>query len=172
MLPRAQDGVGSPVSVVAPELSFVSVNEFAEMAMALAKLSLAGGGATTVNFGNVTVAVVRVVPPPGGGVYTPAEFVLPKLARKLAGMVAERCSASVNVVGMRTLPFGWPLPGRKSGLSMTCELVAKFVPVTVIAVLGEFTGMLARLTLEITGGPERMLNVSGLLLAVPTETET
>ena len=60
----------------------------------------------------------------------------------------------------------------KSGLSMTCELVEKFVPVTVIEVLGEFTGTLAWTTLEIVGGPERMLNVSGLLFAAPTETDT
>ena len=165
-------GGGSDVSVVAPELSFVSVNELPVMATALAKLSLAGGGATTVNVGNVTVAVVSVVPPPGGAVYTPTEFVLPKLARKLAGMIAERCWESVKVVGMRTLPFACPLPGMKSGLSMTCELVEKFVPVTVIEVLGEFTGTLAWITLEIVGGPERMLNVSGLLFAAPTETDT
>lgn len=91
VLPTTHGGVGSAASVVAPELSLVSANEFAVMEMALAKLSLAGGGATTVNVGNVTVAVVSVVPPPGGGERTPREFVLPKLARKLAGMVAERC---------------------------------------------------------------------------------
>jgi hypothetical protein len=87
-------------------------------------------------------------------------------------MVAERCWASVNVVGMRTFPFGWPLPGTKSGLSMTCELVEQFVPVMVIGMLGELTGALGWLTLETVGGPERMLNVRWLLLAVPTETET
>lgn len=97
---------------------------------------------------------------------------LPKPARKLAGMIAVRCWESVNVVGMRSLPFAWPLPGTKSGLSMTWELVEKFVPVTVIVVLGEFTGALTGLTVEIVGGPERTLNVSGLLLAVPTDTET
>lgn len=68
VLPTTHGGVGSAVSVVAPELSFVSVNAFAVMEMALAKLSLTGGGATTVNVGNVTPVVVRVVPPPGGGV--------------------------------------------------------------------------------------------------------
>lgn len=90
-LPATQAGEGSVASVVAPELSFVSVNELLVMVKVLAKLSLAGGEATTVNVGRVTVAVVRVVPPPGGGVYTPTELVLPKLARKLAGIVAERC---------------------------------------------------------------------------------
>src|SRR5262249_4138561 len=75
-------GLGSVVSVVAPEVSLVSVNKLPEMAMALAKLSLDGGAATTVKTGSVTVAVVNVVPPPGGGVCTPTEFVLPKLAMK------------------------------------------------------------------------------------------
>ena len=56
---------------------------------------------------------------------------------------------------------------------MTCELLAKFVPVTVIiTVFGVFTGALAGLTLEIVGSPERTLNVRGLLFAAPTETET
>src|SRR6266568_5058871 len=83
---------GSPVSTVAAELSFVSVKEFAVTGTALAKLSLAGGSATTVNVGNVTTpGTVNVVPPPGGGVWTPTEFVLPKFAMKLAGIVAERC---------------------------------------------------------------------------------
>lgn len=108
------------------------------IAIALAELSLAGGGATTVNVGNGAVPLPvggggNVVPPPGSGVCTPMEFVLPKLARKPAGMAAERCWESVNVVGIRTLPLGWPLPERKSGLSMTCELVEKSAPVTVMA---------------------------------------
>src|ERR1700745_2237593 len=108
VLPSAQSGLGSAGSVVAAELSLVSVKEFEAlkvMAMVLAKLSLAGGGATTVNVGSATADAVRVVPPPGGGVCTPTELVLPKLAMKLAGMVAERCWESVNVVGMRSLPL-------------------------------------------------------------------
>ena len=105
VLPSAQSGAGSAVSVVAAELSWVSVNELPAMEMALAKLSLTGGGATTVNVGKVTPVVVSVVPPPGGGVRTPTEFVLPKLAKKPAGMVAERCWESVKVVGMRSLPL-------------------------------------------------------------------
>src|SRR5437899_4459805 len=86
---------GSPFSTVAAELSRPgSLNEFVVMGMALAKLSLAGRGAMTVNVGKVTGGIasgfVNVVPPPGGGVCTPTEFVLPKLAMKLAGIVAER----------------------------------------------------------------------------------
>lgn len=73
---------------------------------------------------------------------------------------------------MRTLPLGCVLPEMKSGLSMTCELTEKFVPVTVIGVLAELTTALAGLTLEIVGGPERTLNVNGLLFAEPTATET
>ena len=105
VLPSVHNGAGSAVSVVAAELSWVSMKVLPVMGMALAKLSLAGGGATTVNVGKVTPLVVRVVPPPGGGVWTPTEFVLPKLAKKVAGMVAERCWESVNVVGMRSLPL-------------------------------------------------------------------
>src|SRR6266849_3249895 len=66
----AHRGVGSAVWVVAPELSFVSVNDVDVMFIALAKLSLAGAAAVTVNVGNVTVCVVTVVPPPGGGFCT------------------------------------------------------------------------------------------------------
>lgn len=68
LLPATQAGAGSEVSVVAAELSLVSVKELLVMDKALAKLSLAGGGATTVNVGKVTVAEVDVTPPPGGGV--------------------------------------------------------------------------------------------------------
>src|SRR5260370_42235998 len=81
-------GGGSFGSIVAPELSLVSVKLVEVMVIAFAKLSLAGGGATTTNVGRVTVTVVTVVPPPGGGFCTPTEFVLPKPAAKLAGSVA------------------------------------------------------------------------------------
>lgn len=159
-----QGGVGSDVSVVAPELCFVSVKELLVMAIALAKLSLAGGAATTVNVGNGVVPLPvgggeNVVPPPGGGVRTPTEFVLPKLARTLPGMVAERCWESVNVVGIRVLPLGRPLADTKSGLSMTCELVEKSVPVTVMTWPFVLTLAFVGLTPEIVGGPERMPNV-------------
>lgn len=60
-------GIGSVLCVVAPELSFVSVKLVPVMLIALAKLSFAGAGATTVNTGRITVEVVTVVPPPGGG---------------------------------------------------------------------------------------------------------
>src|SRR2546422_10035303 len=83
----AHCGVGSPVWVVAPELSLVSVNEVEVMLIALAKLSLAGAGATTVKGGKVTVCVVKVAPPPGGGFSTTTELVLPKFVIKAAGTV-------------------------------------------------------------------------------------
>jgi len=73
----AQAGVGSVVSVIAPELSFVSVKLVVVILIAFTKLSFAGAGATTTNVGKVTVRVVNVVPPPGGGFWTPTEFVLP-----------------------------------------------------------------------------------------------
>src|SRR5882724_6595607 len=93
---QVEPGVGSFVSVVAPELSFVSANVVDVMLIALAKLSFAGAGATTLNVGKVTVGVVNVVPPPGGGFCTPTEFVLPKFAINAAGTVAERCVESVK----------------------------------------------------------------------------
>lgn len=66
-----QAGTGSFVSVVAPELSLVSVNEVDVMVMAFAKLSLAGAGAATLKVGRTTggtaLGLVRVVPPPGAG---------------------------------------------------------------------------------------------------------
>src|SRR5882672_12522041 len=72
----AHAGVGSFVSVVAPELSFVSANPVDVILIALAKLLFTGGGATTVKVGKVTgLEKVVVVPPPGGGFWTPTEFV-------------------------------------------------------------------------------------------------
>src|ERR1700676_697157 len=84
-------GATSPVCTVAPELSLVSVNvpPTTLTVAALARLSFVGAGATTLNVGNVTVCVVTVVPPPGGGLRTPTEFVLPKFARNAAGTVAD-----------------------------------------------------------------------------------
>src|SRR6266446_3665793 len=64
-------GGGSFVSVVAPELSLVSVKLVIVILIAFAKLSFAGAGATTVKVGKVTVGVVNVSPPPGGGFRTP-----------------------------------------------------------------------------------------------------
>ena len=89
-----QGGIGSVDCVVAPELSLVSAKSVEPLAppavtvMALAKLSLVGAGATTTKVGKVTVAVVTVVPPPGGGFLTPTEFVLPKPPVKLCCTVA------------------------------------------------------------------------------------
>lgn len=127
----AHAGTGSAVWAVAPELSLVSVNEVEVMLIALAKLSLAGGGATTVKVGKVTVRVVKVAPPPGGGFSTPTELVLPKFAIKAAGTVAVSCVALTNVVAI--------LVKLVSGFRITFELDWKFVPVTVTGVSGEFT---------------------------------
>src|SRR6266567_4284215 len=110
-------GVGSFVSVVAPELSFVSVKLVEVILLAFAKLSFAGAGATTLKVGKVTVAVVTVVPPPGGGFCTPTEFVLPKFAMKVAGTVAERWVESVKVVAMAVPPV--------SGFKSTTEFEPK-----------------------------------------------
>lgn len=101
-----QGRIGSVVSVVAAELSTMSCPPSGLKAIALAKLSLEGGGAATMNVGSVTVAVVRVVPPPGGGVRTPTEFVLPYPVMKLPGMVADSCVEDWNVVGIMTRPCG------------------------------------------------------------------
>lgn len=139
----AHAGVGSFASVVAPELSLVSENAMDVMFTALAKLSLIGAGAITLNVGKVTVSVVRVIPPPGGRFKTPTEFVLPKLAMKLAGTVADRCVESVRVVGIAVPPV--------SGFMITVEVDPKFVPTTVIGVFAEFTRALVGDTLEIVG---------------------
>src|SRR5437762_4981401 len=100
----AHCGVGSFVSVVAPELSLVSVNEVEVMLIAAAKLSLADGGATTVKVGSTTggiaLGLVNVAPPPGGGFSTPTELVLPKFAIKVAGTVAVSCVKLTNVVAI------------------------------------------------------------------------
>src|SRR6266403_1422693 len=95
-----QSGVGSFVSVVAAELSneSVKVPPPGVTVTAFAKMSFVGASAITLKVGNVTVLVVTVVPPPGGGFCTPTEFVLPKPAMKLAGTVADKCVASVKVV--------------------------------------------------------------------------
>jgi hypothetical protein len=158
----AHAGVGSFVSVVAPELSFVSANVVDVMLIALAKLSFAGAGAITLNVGKVTVEVVNVVPPPGGGFCTPTEFVLPKLARNAAGTVAERCVESVKVVAMAVQLV--------SGLRITFEFDPKFVPVTVIGVLGEFTGALVGETLAIVGACP--ITVNGKVFVVRAESCT
>jgi hypothetical protein len=158
----AHAGVGSFVSVVAPELSFVSVKLVAVILIALAKLSFAGAGATTLKVGSVTVAVVTVVPPPGGGFWTPIEFVLPKLAINVAGIVAERCVESVEVVAMAVPPV--------SGFISTLEFDPKFVPVTLINVFGEFTGALVGDTLEIVGASP--ITVNGKELVVSAESCT
>src|SRR2546425_3068743 len=55
---------------------------------------------------------------------------------------------------------------------MTCELFAKFVPVTVIVVAAEFRWALVGMTPEIVGAPAITPKVSELLGVVPTETET
>jgi len=165
--PGTHVGVGSVVWVVAPELSFVSVKEplVSVTFIAFAKLSFAGAGAITTNVGNVIVDVVTVVPPPGGGFWTPTEFVLPKPAIKLAGIVAVSCVELTNVVAMGVPP--------RSGFINTLEVDEKPVPFTVIVVAFEFTAALAGLTGElIVGGPPRTVNVSPLLVVVATLTVT
>jgi len=136
-------GVGSFVSVVAPELSFVSVKFVVVILLAFAKLSFTGAGATTLKVGRVTVAVVNVVPPPGGGFWTPTEFVLPKFAMKVAGTVAVSCVELTKVVGIADPPT--------SGFMSTLEFEPKLVPVTVMVVAAEFTGALAGAELAIVG---------------------
>ena len=162
----AQSGTGSLVWVVAPELSFVSVNvpEFSVTVMALAKLSFVGAGATTVNVGNVTVDVVTVVPPPGGGFCTPTEFVLPKPAMKLAGTVAVSCVALTKLVVIVAPPV--------SGLRITSEVEPKFVPVTVMVVAAEFTGALAGVEFVIVGAWPITVKGKELLVLAPSFTFT
>ena len=136
----AHIGTGSVDWMVAPELSTVLVKEPPApgvTVVALAKLSLAGGAATIVKVGRITIGVqvllvhVTVVPPPGGGFCTPTELVLPKPPAKEAGMVACSDVELTKVVGMGVPPT--------SGFISTTEFAEKPVPVTVID-----TGRLAR----------------------------
>jgi hypothetical protein len=149
-------GAGSFVCVVAPEVSLVSLKAFVAILIAFVKLSFIGAGATTTNVGNVTVCVVTVVPPPGGGFCTPTEFVLPKLAMKLAGTVALSCVEFTKVVGIAVPPT--------SGFIKTVEFDANPVPVTVICLAIEFTGSLIGFTEVIVGALPSTVNVSALLV--------
>src|SRR6266850_49093 len=161
---KAEAGVGSFVSVVAPELSFVSANPVDVMLIALEKLLFTGGGATTVKVGKVTgLEKVVVVPPPGGGFWTPTEFVLPKFAMKLTGTVAVSCVGLTKLVVKAVPP--------KSGFMSTFEFEPKFVPVTVmVVVVTEPTGALAGVEFVIVGAPPSTEKMSALLVAAPTLT--
>src|SRR2546426_12663381 len=75
---QAAGGTGSKASVVAPEVSCVSV-KFELAIMALAKLSFGGGGAVMGKLDGLEY------PPPGGGVKT-VTFPLPTVAISLAAM--------------------------------------------------------------------------------------
>lgn len=162
---QVEGGTGSVVCVVAAELSLVSEKEPLDNVTlaAFAKLSLAGAAAITVNVGKICVADV-VVPPPGGGFRTPTELVLPKLAMKVAGTMAESCVALTKVVGM-----GVPL---KSGFIRTTELDPKFVPVTVICVAAAFTFAVSGDAFVIVGAPPRTVKVNALLRFGLTNTVT
>lgn len=162
----AHGGAGSAVLVVAPELSLVSVKLVELTVIALAKLSFAGAGATTTNVGKVTVEVVTVVPPPGGGFWTPTEFVLPNPAMKLVGIAAVSWVALTKVVASAVPPT--------SGFMSTLELDEKPVPFTVsVTALASFTGALRGLTGELmVGGPPKTVNGSLLLVVAATTAVT
>ena len=83
------------------------------------------------------------MPPPGSGFCTPTEFVLPKLAIKLAGTVAVNCVGLTELVASAAPPT--------SGFIITMEFVQKFVPVTVICVLAPFTRAVAGAEFAIVG---------------------
>src|SRR5438094_9258801 len=91
--PTTHVGIGSVVWVVAPALAFVSVKEPLAnvMLIAFAKLSFVGAGAITTNVGNVSVDVLPVVPPAGGGISPPHASVLPKLAMNVNGSLSGCC---------------------------------------------------------------------------------
>jgi len=100
--------------------------------------------------------VVTVVPPPGGGVCTPTELVLPKLAMKLAGTVAFSVVELTNVVGMEV--------AMKSGFISTMVLAPNPVPVTVIGVAAAFTLACTGDTFVIVGAPPSTVKVRALLV--------
>ena len=89
---------------------------------------------------------------------------LPKLAMKVEGIVAERCVESVKVVAITVPPV--------SGFRITLEFAPKFVPVTVIWVFGEFTGALVGDTLEIVGAWPSTVKGKELLVLAPSFTFT
>ena len=133
--------------------------------MALAKLSLGGGGA-------VTLKVTDFDSPPPGGVFTTAmSSVLPKGPSRAAGRVAVRqVGSGHDTVGAATvIPFCAPL-------KRTLALCAKFVPVnwmdTFVVGLGVCTGVLDGLMLVSVGVPARTGNVKELPVVLPTLTET
>src|SRR5229473_2318061 len=127
-----QGGVGSFVSVVALEESWMSVPLpllIVERSMAAAKLSFEGMGASTLNVGVPEPPKEAVeTPPPGGGVEMAKSLVLPKGPRALAGIVALSEEDDLNVVASLSFPPG-PL---KNGFKITMLSLVKFVPVTVI----------------------------------------
>src|SRR6266851_3805072 len=130
-------GVGSFGSVVALEVSWTSVELIVARSMALAKLSLGGMGASTLNVGLGGPPSTEVEsPPPGGGVETAKSLVLPKGPRALAGIVAIRLVDDWKVVASLSFPPG-PL---KNGFRITVLFGVKFVPVSVMATVVDGTG--------------------------------
>src|SRR5260370_33032153 len=102
-------GVGSFGSVVALEVSWTSVELIVARSMALAKLSLGGMGASTLNVGLGGPPRTEVEsPPPGGGVETAKSLVLPKGPRALAGNVGMRLGDDLKGgAGLGFLPGHW-----------------------------------------------------------------
>ncbi len=134
------------------------------MFVALAKLSLGGGGAATLKIAGFDW------PPPGGVLRTEMSLVLPNGPSKAAGSVAVKQvgSGQDDVGAAAVIPFCAPL-------KKTLALPAKFVPVNWMgtAVVGFVcTGVLDGLMLVSVGMAASTGNVRALLVVVPTLTVT
>src|SRR5260370_31701939 len=100
-------GVGSFGSVVALEVSWTSVELIVARSMALAKLSLGGMGASTLNVGLGGPPSTEVEsPPPGGGGETANTLVLPK------GPTALPCITALKLVAHFTCGVSLSVPPR------------------------------------------------------------
>src|SRR6266851_1728754 len=132
------------------------------MLVALAKLSLGGGGAATLK------VIGFDWPPPGGVFRTEMSSVLPKGPSRAAGRVAvKQVGNGQDTVGAETaMPLCTPL-------KRTLTLLEKFVPVswicTGVAGLG-WGGVLDGLILVSVGVPARTARVRELLVWVPFTT--
>src|SRR5216683_1269392 len=135
------------------------------MFVALAKLSLSGGGAATLNVKGCDF------PPPGGVLRTEMSSVLPNGPRRAAGSVAvKQVGSGQEDVGAATvIPFCAPLKS-------TFAPLAKPVPVNWMDILmvglGVCTGVLGGLIAVRVGTAASTANVRELLVAVPTWTVT
>ena len=148
--PTVQEGAGSVASIVAPEVSIVFEKLPLVTVMALAKLSLAGGSAVTVN------ATAFDGPPPGGGLTTVTALIPPK-ASKEAGIAVVTCVELTKVVLGSGVPF-----------QLTLEPELKLEPLAVSGKLAAPAAALDGVSCEMLGAAPVTVKLSALVgLACP-----